>query len=788
MRNTVDVSQRGVKLGSAWSLPPCPITVGVALANPTGRPGARSTGSRHGGSRHRLVVADSCSRTAVQGFLRRQDARVVGHRRAPWYKPKAAAAAKKGTMSQGNRGQDRGGVGGDLGAGDATWTLDEQRVNEVARFARVALGPSERAAMLSSLGGILEAMAALSRLDDVEDADVAATVANGPGRDGGMSASRSGRSLGSDDGPTAGTLRDDVPRATSDEEQSEFLRRVRAAAPEIVDDCFAVPLALATANSTPRDRIAGGGAPTNDPRVVGVGRLGSSVGQGAASGDMRPAASAAIQTRPDADAPERPPGPAAWSAAVARGDVNAVAHVERVLSRIAKLDGGLGCFLHVDAEAAVERAAAIDRGEVGGPFAGMPVAVKDNLCTAAMPTTCGSAILQGYRPPYDAEVVSRLLDAGAVIVGKTNMDEFGMGSSNESSAFFPVRNPWDHDRVPGGSSGGSAAAVAAGLASAALGSDTGGSVRLPAAFCGLAALKPTYGRISRYGLVAFASSLDQVGPMARTVTDVACLTAVLAGRDERDATSSSRPVDGYLSACSADPRGMRVAIWRGASSPGGEASADGEVLAAMNRAIVALEAAGVVTREVALPHADLALAAYYLIAPAEASSNLARFDGMRFGERVVGSTLEETYERSRGTGLGSEVKRRILLGTFALSAGYHHGLYLRAQQVRRRIASDFAAAFLDADVVLMPTAPEGPFPLGTRSEDPLAMYRADVCTVPASLAGLPALSVPVGVDAGGLPIGLQLVGPAFAEAALFTVGATLERVLCPQGLVPPAYL
>lgn len=461
-----------------------------------------------------------------------------------------------------------------------------------------------------------------------------------------------------------------------------------------------------------------------------------------------------------------------------RGETSAVAVAEAVLDRIAAEDASLNAFLHVDREGALAAAAQVDRqkaaGQPLGPLAGVPVAVKDNLCTRGVPTTCASKILEGYVPPYDAHVVERLRAAGAVIVGKSNMDEFAMGSSNENSAFGPVRNPWDRDRAPGGSSGGSAAVVAAGLVPGSLGSDTGGSVRQPAAFCGITAIKPTYGRISRYGLVAFASSLDQVGPFARTVEDTARLLTVLAGHDPRDATSAERPVDDYLGAVSRGVAGLRIGVLRDAI----ESLPDPEVKASTLAAAAALEKAGASLVDVSLPSVSHAVSVYYLVATAEASSNLARFDGVRYGVRKGGGgSLVDMYGTTRAAGFGPEVKRRILLGTYALSAGYYDAFYLKAQRVRTLIRRDYDAALANCDVVLTPTAPTPAFKLGEKTSDPLEMYLADVFTLPPSLAGLPAIATPSGLTKSGLPLGVQLTAAPFAESMLFRVARVIESTV-----------
>jgi aspartyl-tRNA(Asn)/glutamyl-tRNA(Gln) amidotransferase subunit A len=464
------------------------------------------------------------------------------------------------------------------------------------------------------------------------------------------------------------------------------------------------------------------------------------------------------------------------AAALDSGVLTSVGVTERCLGRVGQLDGRLHSFLHVDRAGALAAAVESDRrradGRSLGVLDGVPIGLKDNLCSRGLPTTCGSRILEGYVPPYDADAVARVRAAGAVIVGKLNMDEFGMGSSTENSAFGPTRNPWDLACSPGGSSGGAAAAVAAGLCMAALGSDTGGSVRQPASFCGVTALKPTYGRVSRRGLVAYGSSLDQVGPMARTVRDTAALLSVIAGHDPGDATSIARPVDDYRAACGKDVRGLRVAVLR---LP--ERGIDGDVLAALDGSVELLRGLGCEISEVELPNLPHAVSVYYLTACAEASSNLARFDGMRYGLRVTGQDLRDTYARTRAAGFGAEVKRRIMLGTYALSAGYFDAYYLTAQRVRTLIKRDFDRAFERCDAVLCPTAPTPAFKLGELVDDPLQMYLQDVFTLPPSLAGLPALAVPAGQSAAGLPIGLQLIAPAFEEARLLQLGAAFEAAL-----------
>ena len=465
-------------------------------------------------------------------------------------------------------------------------------------------------------------------------------------------------------------------------------------------------------------------------------------------------------------------------------EVSAVEVAREHLDRIARLEPKVDAFLHVTADRAMARARAVDAaiaaGQTPGPLCGVPVAIKDLLDIEGIPTTCGSRILEGYRPPFTATVVERLEAAGAIVVGKTNMDEFAMGSSNENSAYKPTRNPWDPTRVPGGSSGGSAAAVAAGMAPLSLGSDTGGSIRQPAAFCGIVGLKPTYGRVSRYGLVAFASSLDQVGPFARTVEDAALAASVLFGRDARDATSAGEAVPDFRAALQRGAKGLRIGVpWSFL-----EKGIDAPVLAAFREALAALESAGARMVDVALPHAGHAIATYYIVATAEASSNLARYDGVRYGLRVAaGRDLRETYGRTRDRGFGPEVKRRIILGTFVLSSGYYDAYYLRAQKVRTLIRRDFERALESCDVVATPTTPSTAFRFGEKTADPLAMYLADIFTVPANLAGIPGISVPCGF-ASGLPVGLQLLARSFDEAALFRAGHAYQGLTAHHRAAP----
>ncbi len=455
------------------------------------------------------------------------------------------------------------------------------------------------------------------------------------------------------------------------------------------------------------------------------------------------------------------------------------------LDRLASVEPKLDAFLHVFAERALERANRLDEALAAGaappPLAGVPVAIKDVLDMEGLPTTCGSRILEGYRPPFTSTAVARLEAAGAVVLGKTNMDEFAMGSSTENSAYKKTRNPWDLGRVPGGSSGGSAAAVAAGMACIALGTDTGGSVRQPAALCGVVGLKPTYGRVSRYGLVAFASSLDQIGTFTRSVEDAALVASAICGHDPLDATSAAEPIPDFRPALGQGVAGLRVGVpWTFL-----EEGVDEGVLALFREALRVLEEAGAVVREISLPHTRHAIATYYIVATAEASSNLARYDGVRYGLRTPRpSDLSTMYGESRDRGFGAEVKRRIILGTFVLSSGYYDAYYLRAQKVRTLIRRDFEEALGECDVVAMPTTPTPAFRLGEKADDPLQMYLADIFTVPANLAGIPGLSVPCGF-ASGLPVGLQLLGRPFDEATLFRVAHAHERATDHHQQAPP---
>jgi len=444
-------------------------------------------------------------------------------------------------------------------------------------------------------------------------------------------------------------------------------------------------------------------------------------------------------------------------------------------ARIEKQNPRLNAFLALSPERAYAQAARIDarisRGEPLPPLAGVPAAIKDVISTRGVRSTCGSRILENYVPPYDATAVERLERAGAILLGKTNCDEFAMGSSTENSAYGPVRNPVAPDRVPGGSSGGSAAAVAAGLAVATLGTDTGGSIRQPGALCGIPAIMPTYGRVSRYGLIAFASSLDRIGPFACSVRDAAAVMAVIAGRDPSDSTSAEVPVPNYLAEIEAPVKGLRVGIPREYFAEG----MDPAVRQKVEAGIELLKRLGCQPVDLRMPHTDYAIATYYIIATAEASSNLARYDGVRYGLRVAGATLLEMYKKTRGRGFGPEVKRRIMLGTYALSTGYYEAYYLKAQRVRTLIARDFSEAFTRVDAIVTPTSPIPAFKLGERTADPLQMYLADIYTVTGSLAGVPGISVPCGKTAEGLPVGLQIFGPPFGEVRVLQLAYAFEQ-------------
>ena len=469
---------------------------------------------------------------------------------------------------------------------------------------------------------------------------------------------------------------------------------------------------------------------------------------------------------------------------VAAGDLSAAEVVDATLDTIAAGDAEVGAFLAVYGGEARQRARRIDDDDNlrARPLAGVPIALKDNLCVAGRRTTAGSRILEPFSPPFTATAVERLEAAGAVLIGKTNLDEFAMGSSTENSAFRRTANPWDVSRVPGGSSGGSAAAVASGMVAAALGSDTGGSIRQPAALCGVLGLKPTYGRVSRHGLVAFASSLDQIGPLTRTVEDAALILSVIAGADEYDSTTLPDPVPAFHNDLESDAGDLTIGVpeaWLGAGL-------DPDIKREVEGVLAELEAAGAELRPIELPHEEFAVATYYVIANAEASSNLARYDGVRYGFRADSDDLAGMYANTRSGGFGDEVKRRILLGTFVLSAGYGDAYYGRAQCVRTLLCNDFARAFADVDVVVGPTTPSTAFAIGEKADDPLEMYLSDVFTVTANLAGLPGISVPCGRDDDGLPVGLQIIGPALGEVKILKAARLVEQLRGPFEPAPPA--
>ncbi|MEW6732376.1 MAG: Asp-tRNA(Asn)/Glu-tRNA(Gln) amidotransferase subunit GatA [Acidobacteriota bacterium] len=462
--------------------------------------------------------------------------------------------------------------------------------------------------------------------------------------------------------------------------------------------------------------------------------------------------------------------------ALKSGETSVEAVCTAILERIERLNPQLNAFITVMRESAMARARTLDAqllaGNPIGPLFGVPVAVKDNICTQGVRTTCGSRILDNFLPPYSATVIERLEAAGAIIIGKTNCDEFAMGSSNENSAYGAAHNPWDLSRVPGGSSGGSAIATAADLSVTAIGSDTGGSIREPASFCGVLGLKPTYGRISRYGLVAFGSSLDQIGPFAKTSVDIATMLKVMAGHDWHDATSSNRVVPDYLSELSGTIKGLRLGVAKEAFSAG----LHSEVRACVEQAINNFVALGANIVEVTLPHSEYAIADYYIIATAEASANLARYDGVRYGFRAEEpKDLMDMYQRTRDIGFGAEVKRRVMLGTYVLSSGYYDAYYLKAQKVRTLIECDFGNAFEQCDLIVMPTAPVPAFKLGEKTDDPLEMYLADIYTVTVNLAGVPGISMPCGFSQDGLPIGCQLIAPHFEETRLLNAAYTYEQ-------------
>jgi aspartyl-tRNA(Asn)/glutamyl-tRNA(Gln) amidotransferase subunit A len=471
---------------------------------------------------------------------------------------------------------------------------------------------------------------------------------------------------------------------------------------------------------------------------------------------------------------------------IAAREISAVEATQAHLDRIAEVDGAVHAFLHVDTDNALATAARVDAGEISGPLAGVPLALKDIVVTRGVPTTAGSRILDGWIPPYDATIVERMRAAGIVILGKTNMDEFAMGSSTEHSAFGPSHNPWDLGRTPGGSGGGTSAAIASYQAPLGIGTDTGGSIRQPGSVTGTVGVKPTYGGVSRYGLIAFSSSLDQAGPCARNVLDAALLHEVIGGYDPRDSTSIDAPVPPVVEAArAADVSGMRVGVVREFGGEGYQAG----VTARFGEAVALLEALGAEVVEVSCPHFDYALPAYYLIAPSEASSNLARYDAMRYGLRVGDdgeASAEEVMSTTRAAGFGAEVKRRIILGTYALSAGYYDAYYGQAQRVRTLIARDFETAFASVDVLISPTTPTTAFELGSRVDDPMAMYLADLCTIPSNLYGGPALSVPCGLAEDGLPVGLQVMAPVQADDRMYRVAGAVEAALGTDRLLEQA--
>jgi len=475
---------------------------------------------------------------------------------------------------------------------------------------------------------------------------------------------------------------------------------------------------------------------------------------------------------------------AAQASSLRDGDFTSRELTRHYLERIERLDPGLNCFVTLAAGPALEAAERADarlRAGEAGPVTGIPIAHKDIFCTAGLKTSCGSRMLDNFIAPYSATVVERLERAGAVVLGKTNMDEFAMGSSNETSFYGPVRNPWDPAKVPGGSSGGSAAAVAARLCAAATGTDTGGSIRQPAALCGITGLKPTYGRISRWGMIAFASSLDQAGPLARSAEDAALLLDVMAGFDPRDSTSAEEPVPDYSAGLDRDISGLRIGLPEEYFGEG----LDPGVAASVQAAIGEYERLGCQVKAISLPNSPLSVPTYYVVAPAECSSNLARFDGVRYGHRCKDpEDLEDLYKRSRAEGFGAEVKRRIMIGTYVLSAGYYDAYYLKAQKIRRLISDDFARAFEQVDLIMGPTSPTTAFPLGAKMDDPVAMYLNDIYTIATNLAGLPGLSIPV-APAGGMPAGLQIIGNYFQEGLLLNAAHRLQRATDWHLAAPP---
>ncbi|MDD5495508.1 MAG: Asp-tRNA(Asn)/Glu-tRNA(Gln) amidotransferase subunit GatA [Candidatus Omnitrophica bacterium] len=446
--------------------------------------------------------------------------------------------------------------------------------------------------------------------------------------------------------------------------------------------------------------------------------------------------------------------------------------VEKIIQRIKELNGRINSFVFIDEPQALKAAKAADGSDLKGDLSGIPIAVKDNICVKGQDTTCSSRILKGFRPPYDATVIKKIRENGLILVGKTNMDEFAFGSSCETSCYGPTKNPWDPDRIPGGSSGGSAAAVASGQIVMAIGSDTGGSIRQPAAMCGVVGMKPTYGLVSRYGLIAFASSLDQIGPITKDVTDAAALLGVIAGHDEMDSTSADIETPDYRKSLVNDVKGLKIGIPKEYFIEGIEP----DVLKAVKEAIELLKKMGAQIKEISLPHTEYAVSTYYIIAPAEASSNLARFDGVQYGFRAPHpKDIIDMYTKTRSQGFGEEAKRRILLGTYVLSSGYYEAYYLKALKVRTKIRVDFTRAFKEVDCIVTPTSPTTAFKIGERIDDPLSMYLSDIFTIPANLAGIPAISIPCGFDGKGLPIGLQIIADAFKEENIFTAAYAYEQ-------------
>lgn len=461
---------------------------------------------------------------------------------------------------------------------------------------------------------------------------------------------------------------------------------------------------------------------------------------------------------------------------IAKREISVTELVKSFLARIEAVDAKVGAYLFINGDKALKEAQSLDaeiaKNGVSNPLMGIPIAPKDNYLTKGIQTTCASKILNGYVPPYNGTVIRKLLEKNVIILGKVNLDEFAMGSSTENSAFIKTKNPWDLERVPGGSSGGSAAVVAASMACASLGSDTGGSIRQPASLCGVVGLKPTYGRVSRYGVIAFASSLDQMGPVTKDVTDSALMMNVISGFDSHDSTSVNKPVPDYTQFLNKPVKGLRIGLPKEYFIDGIDAS----VKKSIESAVKEWEKQGAIVEEISLPHTDYATAAYYIVASAEASSNLARFDGVRYGLRAKSSSLHELYEKTKTEGFGSEVKRRIMLGTYVLSSGYYDAYYKQAQKVRTLIIRDFEEAYKKVDLIVTPTSPTTAFKFGEKTENPVQMYLSDICTIPVNLAGLPALSIPCGFDDKNLPIGVQLIGKPFDEGTLFKAAHAYEQV------------